>query len=379
MDKISRKKQLLLIVAFLFPLFRLVGQRDEMAFIKQYWKTDKSNFSIDPKEFKAYLPKDAFPVLENPVFLNRRESEGMYHKSEPLLVVALNGVEKAYPLTVLRYHGLVNDRVGGKAVVVTYCALSGAARAFLREVQWQDKAIELVFGFSGMLCRSNMVLYDQQTKSWWNQLTGKATVGTFNQLVLKPVPATIMSFHAFFEAHPYGLVLRKTEKGIPYHQNPYYHYDTDKASHPFLFMRKTDSRLLPKEKAIFFELGGKPYILPYERHTETSVLNLSINHYFATVFLEDSVLNVADGLDISASSLKPSVYLYAASVDGKVLTFQKIDQFYYDQQTHSQWNRWGECLEGEWKGKKLEKMLFFEAYSFALLAFYPQAQIFSPH
>ncbi|MCS6832323.1 MAG: DUF3179 domain-containing protein [Flammeovirgaceae bacterium] len=371
------KKLIVFFTVFLFT-HSIFAQRDEIAFIKQYWKTDKSNFSIDPKEFKAYLPKDAFPILNDPVFLNSRESHQLYYASEPLLVVSLNGVEKAYPLTVLRYHGLVNDRIAGEPILVTYCMLSGVARVFSRDIQWQDKSVELVFGFSGMLCRSNIVLYDQQTKSWWNQLTGKATVGVFNQVVIRPIPAIIMPFKDFFKTYPYGLILKKVEKNIPYHQNPYYRYDADKSSHPFLFAQKPDGRLLPKEKALFFELGNKPYLFPYERAAKADVFNLSLNHYFVTVFFADSVLNIADGLDIDESSLKPSPYVYASSVDGQVLTFQKKNNTYYDQQTHSQWNRFGECIEGELKGKKLERIPFFEGYSFALLAFYPQAQIFYP-
>ncbi len=68
------------------------------------------------------LPKDAIPALTDPVFLSRAEAEPLMEDSEPVLglIDPVTGQAKAYSLWLLDRHEIVNDRLGGKPVAVTW-------------------------------------------------------------------------------------------------------------------------------------------------------------------------------------------------------------------------------------------------------------------
>ena len=106
-------------------------------------------------------------------------------------MVAVGGEAKAYPLAMLMWHEIVNDTVGGLPVTITFCPLCNAAITFERVVDGQ----ELTFGTAGMLRNSDLVMWDRQTQSWWQQFTGEALVGDFagTDSVLTFVPSSIIA------------------------------------------------------------------------------------------------------------------------------------------------------------------------------------------
>ena len=93
--------------------------------------------------------------------------------NEPVQTVDINGEVKAYPLGILIWHEIVNDTVGGVPVVVTYCPLCNSALTFDRRLG--DRLLD--FGVSGNLRFSDMIMYDRQTETWWQQLEGLGIIG----------------------------------------------------------------------------------------------------------------------------------------------------------------------------------------------------------
>jgi Protein of unknown function (DUF3179) len=79
----------------------------------------------------------------------------------------------AYPLSILVWHEVVNDSVGGQPVVVTYCPLCGTGMVFDRRAG----ARTLTFGVSGLLYQSDVLLYDHQTQGLWSQVMSRAITG----------------------------------------------------------------------------------------------------------------------------------------------------------------------------------------------------------
>jgi hypothetical protein len=126
---------------------------------------------------------------------------------EPVFGVEIGGDARAYPLRILDWHEMANDAVGGVPVALAYCTLCGAGILFDRRIPGRDKPFE--FGSSGLLYRSNKLMYDRETDSLWNQFTGRPVVGKLagSGIELKQLPVTISSWRRWRERHPGTKVL----------------------------------------------------------------------------------------------------------------------------------------------------------------------------
>ena len=199
------------------------------------WKAEwpKTDFAKTSVAFSEIMsggpPKDGIPSIDDPKFVPLAEA-GDLADTEPVIGVKIGGDARAYPLRILIWHEIVNDTVGGTPVSVTYCPLCNSAIVFDRRLDGRV----LDFGTTGKLRNSDLVMYDRQTESWWQQFTGTGIVGELNGKVLKFLPARVESFALFKERHPDGRVLVPTHASMrPYGMNPYQGYDT--AARPFLY------------------------------------------------------------------------------------------------------------------------------------------------
>ena len=174
-------------------------------------------------------PKDGIPALTDPDFVEVGQKTGLDDR-EPVITVEIEGATpRAYPIRYLTWHEIANDTVGGIPVAVTFCPLCNSGITFDRRVDGRV----LTFGVSGKLRNSDMVMYDRETQSWWQQAIGEGIVGEMTGKVLTPLPTWMESWAEFAARNPEGLVM--AEPGWPrqYGRNPYVGYDT--ASRPFLY------------------------------------------------------------------------------------------------------------------------------------------------
>jgi hypothetical protein len=199
------------------------------------WKLSwpKTNFSKHTVDFAEIIsggpPKDGIPSIDDPKFVTIGEAKDL-PDTEPVISITVNGDARAYPLRVLIWHEIVNDTVGGMPVSVTYCPLCNSSIVFERRMDGR----ELDFGTTGKLRRSDLVMYDRQTESWWQQFTGTGIVGAMTGKTLRMLPSRVESFARFRASHPGGKVLVPTHAGLrPYGRNPYAGYDS--ARRPFLY------------------------------------------------------------------------------------------------------------------------------------------------
>ena len=195
----------------LVPAVRTQGQAG--------WRTDFSRYTVPLDEIvSGGPPKDGIPAIDRPRFVSVSQADDWLSPREPVVLVIKGGQAKAYPLQILIWHEIVNDIVGGAPVAVTYCPLCNTALAFDRRVD----GMLLDFGTTGRLRYSDLVMYDRQTESWWQQATGEAIVGKFAGRKLEQVNAPLVSWGTFKRSSPNGLVLsRETGFDRPYGDNPY--------------------------------------------------------------------------------------------------------------------------------------------------------------
>ncbi|MCG8361426.1 MAG: DUF3179 domain-containing protein [Kiloniellales bacterium] len=193
--------------------------------------TDFAKHSINLGEIlSGGPPKDGIPSIDAPEFVKVSTAEDLAPR-EPVIGLTVNGESRAYPLRILTWHEIVNDEIGGVPVAVTYCPLCNAAIVFDRRVEGQV----LEFGTTGKLRRSDLVMYDRTTESWWQQFLGEAIVGELTGTKLDMLPARLEAWERFAARHPDGLVLVPNNPNMRrYGANPYVGYDS--AARPFLYI-----------------------------------------------------------------------------------------------------------------------------------------------
>lgn len=146
------------------------------------------------------------PSLDRPAMVGAAEAD--YLLDDDLVFgVAIEGDARAYPLRIMGWHEMFNDVIGGVPVALAYCTLCGSGILYETTVEGRDEP--LVFGSSGLLYRSNKLMFDWATKSLWNQFTGEPVVGPLadSGIVLRTRPVVVTSWRAWRERNPDTMVL----------------------------------------------------------------------------------------------------------------------------------------------------------------------------
>ena len=193
-------------------------------------RTDFTQMSVDPSEIlSGGPPKDGIPAITRPEMIPAAAEQAIGAR-EPVMSIALDGhPPRAYPVRYLMWHEIVNDRIGNVPIAVTFCPLCNSGLVFDTRLDGR----ELEFGVSGMLRHSDMIMYDRQTESWWQQFTGEAIIGELMGTRLTPLPALLESWEAYRTRNPQGLVMAEPDAhSRAYGFNPYQDYDT---GIPFLY------------------------------------------------------------------------------------------------------------------------------------------------
>ncbi len=198
-------------------------------------------------------PKDGIPSIDDPIFATISEVENnetlmgnsKLEDSEPVIGLIIEGVAKAYPLRILTWHEIVNDEIAGIPITVTFCPLCNSAIVFDRRLDGRV----FDFGTTGKLRNSDLVMYDRQTQSWWQQFMGTAIIGELTGATLHFMPSRIESWQSFKSRAPNGLVLVPNDSSMRnYGRNPYVGYDS--AAMPFLYNGEMPENINPMVRVI---------------------------------------------------------------------------------------------------------------------------------
>ncbi|MDP1692478.1 MAG: DUF3179 domain-containing protein [Burkholderiaceae bacterium] len=201
-------------------------------------------------------PRDGIPAIDRPRFVGAAQS-GLGDKDR-VLGLSRAGVARAYPVRILNWHEVVNDRIGNDSIAITYCPLCGTGVAFSARVNGKDTA----FGVSGLLYNSDVLLYDRATESLWSQLLGQAISGPLKGRRLEPVPITHTSWADWRRRHPATEVLSTlTGFSRDYASDPYAGYD--KIATLMFDVQHKDERLPLKEWVLGLKLGSEARAYPF--------------------------------------------------------------------------------------------------------------------
>jgi hypothetical protein len=253
---IERRKTAFLLSGLVLLLFAfgMVARAaaDPMPQVYENWKTDFEKRSIPFGEvLSGGPPKDGIPAIDDPKFVSIDEAG--IADLEPVIGFEHKGEAKAYPLSVLMWHEIANDIVGGDPFAITYCPLCNAAIVF--DAMIDGKAHD--FGTTGRLRNSDLLMYDRQSESWWQQFSGEAVIGKFTGRTLHIMPSRLESFASFKQRFPLGKVLVPNNPGArQYGRNPYLEYDSRSAPYP-LYQGDLPDNIEPMARVIVLRRDGK--------------------------------------------------------------------------------------------------------------------------
>lgn len=328
------------------PVYTLVGEEE--------------NRNIVPPELivNGGPPPDGIPSIDNPKFIQIQKAEEFLEDSDLVVGLNINGDIRAYPLQILVWHEIVNDKVGNTPVAVTYCPLCFTNQVFNRTMN--DGQI-LEFGTSGKLYNSNLVMYDRTTKSLWSQAMAQGIGGTFAGIKLERIPFDVAYWKEWKQLYPDSKVL-STDTGStrPYGADPYGDYYTNGE---ILFpVSNSDNRVGLKEIVIGLENKGQYKAFKLQEIEDKKVINNQVN-----------------GKPIVLFSLHPFMArVYDPVVNGQTLEFNYNikDKKFVDKQTNSMWNFDGKSISGQMKGKQLTRLSFDEGFWFEWVAFHPKTELY---
>jgi hypothetical protein len=237
----------------------------------------------------------------------------------------------------------------------------------------------LDFGTTGRLRFSNLIMYDRQTETWWQQATGEGIVGELTGAQLEFYPAEMIAWSDFRQAHPDGEALsRNTGYNRDYGRNPYAGYD-DINSTPFLYEGPTTpDQLPPMARVLTVEQGGDAAAYPYEVLQEQRVVNDTVGDTEIAVFWEAGTASALDTGAIASGRDVGTANAYLRELDGQTLTFALEDGQIVDEQTGSVWNARGQAINGELEGQELEPAVAVNHFWFSWAAFKPETRIYQP-
>ena len=340
------------------------------------WTTDFCKSAVDFSEILVGHPvKGGIPSLSDPAMETIEEASAWLGKRSPVIAVELEDQARAYPLAILMWHEIANDEIAGLPVAVTFCPLCNSSIAFDRRVGGEA----LDFGVSGLLRNSDLIMFDRQSETWWQQLTGEGLAGEYAGFLLEIVPSQVIGFGSFAARYPDGLVMsRDTGYHRQYGINPYANYDS-RPGRPFLFRGEVDPRLdSAVDHVLAAIIGESAKAYPFEILRGERVINDLIGDTPIVVFFQSGVASALGDSVIDSARDIGTAGMYQSRLDGEVLRFSASDDGRFsDEQTGSTWNAFGEAIAGELAGSQLNWVHAFPHFWFAWSAFHPETDLYA--
>ncbi len=308
------------------------------------------------------VKKDGIPALKNPPVIPVSEA-GYLDDAETVFGITLGGVSRAYPQRILDWHEMANDSLAGEPFALSYCTLCGAAIAYSTS---RPGAPPHIFGSSGLLYRSNKLMYDEATLSLWSNLTGEPVVGRLvgSTLVLPILPLTVTSWGDWKARHPDTTVLAP-KTGFTRDYAPGAAYGKYFASPETMFpVWKRDPVLAPKATVFAVREAGRARAYPLDLLFQERVVNDAVG-------FEDLVL-VADPASGAVRAYRRNGRHFAEGPGGLLV----------EPATGALWEYREDGLVPQGPGleaaasRKLPRLRGHRAYWFGWYAFFPETTLY---
>ncbi|MCS5421511.1 MULTISPECIES: DUF3179 domain-containing protein [Psychrilyobacter] len=298
------------------------------------------------------VPRDGIPAIGAPEYIRVEDGKKIMRDGDIVFLWEGDDFIKIIPQKILVWHEIINDKVGGREVAITYCPLTSTVIGY--------KISGTTMGVSGKLLNSNLVMYDRKTKSLWPQIMGVSIEGKRKGEELEQFPLVWTTWERAKKKYPDAYVLsQKTGAIRNYQRDPYGNF-SDKNSYYnkggsfFPLMAKSD-RLSPK--TVVRGLAGEESqaAVSWYEVKRKKIVNIDIKEIKAVLFYDEE-LNTVRG--------------FSRIFEGDELKFEMTDGKIVDDVKKRVWNYKGES------GKHyLDHYKGMDAFWFAWYAFYPDTAV----
>ena len=308
--------------------------------------------------------RDAIPPIYEPRFATAAETDAWLDDSDIVLGYADGDEAFAYPVKILNFHEMVSHQVNGHDILASYCPLCRSGIVYDRRLPGTEAA--LVLGNTSALYESDMVMFDHQTGSYWNQISGEAIVGSLTGQRMSILPAQMTTWSMWKSLYPDTQALSEdTGFNRNYRRDPFADYGAELNSGGRFFFPVSDAgrdpRLDPGEIVLGLEVDG-------------------VRRAYPLALLGDDVVQDTIGQSsvvIFSSTDGPSGASYSPEIDGRELTFIFEGGQIQDQETGSSWNMAGQAISGELSGAQLKPLPARSTFWFSLVANYPDIEVYA--
>jgi len=227
---------------------------------------DGTKYLVDPSKIRGGGPgkggigvDKGIPALadKNIKFVSVAEADEWIEDNELVLVLEYKGVKRVYPHQILVWHEIANDNIAGDPILITYCPLCGTGIAYERTVEINGQRIETRFGVSGKLFNSNLIMYEEETDTYWQQIEGLAIVGELTGQKLVPISIDTIVWRDWKkskESEDSEILSQKTGINRNYGRDPYGNYYED--SFLIFPVENSDNRIFAKDLVFGIEIDG---------------------------------------------------------------------------------------------------------------------------
>ncbi len=332
---------------------------------------EKEETQVDDQDGEWLIPKDkvrdggpgkdGIPSVDDPNFINK-ESADFLEPSDLVIGIIQNGTAKAYGHPVLDHHEIVNDKVGGKPISMTYCPLTGTGIAISRKINGSVTT----FGVSGLLYNNNLIPYDRKTESNWSQMQMRSVNGELSGKSNETFQVVETPWSTWKAMYPETQVLsRETEFSRNYERYPYGNY---KNNDQLLFpVSNKDDRLPRKERVHGVIRDDRAKVYRFKAFKDSTNV---IEERFAGQSL---ILAGNKAKNFIVSFNRPKNLADSVAFSGLNNALPNIMKD--DQGNH--YNVFGQVTEGPDKGTRLKPTQSYMGYWFAWAAFFPDVKIYS--
>ncbi len=345
-----------------------IGAKDE-------FRTDFSLHTVPYSEvLSGGVPKDGIPAINTPAYVTAAAADDWLDEKEPVILVRIGDSARAYPLQILTWHEIVNDTLNGVPVLVSFCPLCNTAIAFDRRL---DEKI-LDFGTTGRLRYSNLIMYDRQTESWWQQASGEGIAGELAGLQLAFLPANIVAWADFRDNYPDGDVLsRNTGYARSYGENPYPGYDNVDNT-PFLYDGPvTPGTLAAMARVLTVAISDEAVAYPYDVLNTVRVVNDVVGDTPLVVLWQPGTASALGSVEIAAGEDVGAIAAFSRMVNGRELEFQVEGEEIVDSESGSTWDILGRAIDGPMLGQQLDPIVGVNHFWFSWAAFKPDTRVYT--
>ena len=279
--------------------------------------------------------------------------------------VAADGQAYAYPFNILNFHEIINEMLADEPILISYCPLCNSAVVYSRQLH--DEV--LIFGNTSALYNSNLVMYDQQTDSYWFQVEGRAILGPLTGEVLTPLPSFVSRWDDWLAAYPNTLVLARPGNHSRYNRNVFLGYADRINAGGFVYpveeAARNDTRLSPAEAVLVVQIDDEAKAYPLAQLGNSAT-------YDTVGGQEIVVLSRDDGR--SGAAFIPTL----ANGETVQLAYDVDSGLWRDAVSGSLFSLSGEAIEGVLAGEQLTPLAMRFSYWFAAVAAIPDVVVYTP-